>query len=69
MPPSCRIQPPLLTIISSTLIQETQAMKLSFVYHSLLPESLTCIRITVGLKPPGTEDKDPRIGLSDGASQ
>ena len=29
----------------------------------------TSICITVGLKPPGTEDKDPRIGLSDGASQ
>ena len=28
----------------------------------------TSIRITVGLKPPGTADKDPRVGLSDGVN-
>ena len=28
----------------------------------------TSIRITVGLKPPGNEDKDPRVGLSDGVN-
>ena len=28
----------------------------------------TSIRITVGLKPPGTVDKDPRVGLSDGVN-
>ena len=29
----------------------------------------TSIRITVGLKPPGTVDKDPRVGLSDGVNK
>ena len=28
----------------------------------------TSIRITVGLKPPGTVDKDPQVGLSDGVN-